>query len=283
MPGLEVLIPGIESAGPSRLRTARLEAKHPVWVALLCVVCFLVLALGVLMLVISEAGAVGRYGDATRLAHAPACSAGTDLATSHADCVGTMTLAYGSAVRVAGYGESALDLTPSGGGPDSVFSPSFPPSAAFTQAVGSGSGTVRAEFWQGRIVALTAGSGAGVTVATDLNPDDEGGVDVSDSLIGLSFILLALLMLALSRSVRRRWLRPGPVTRITLISLTTCMLGSLFTGSALFGQPSRVLLASVLGPVITASTTGVLCLGPLISQVRSRRLNAALEYIRPQI
>jgi hypothetical protein len=211
-----------------------------------------VLLLGLVMTVGFSVGAASHYGDADTLAHAPACAQGVDLTTSDADCVGTLTMSYDYGAYPQDSDEYAIDVGPADGttqdGP--IYSPAYPASAEFADAAGD-DGLLDATFWEGRIVALTAGSGDGaVTVITDENPGYPAGADAACALFGASLTLFALLLAGAARAVRR-WLPVGLPVRLPMTGIGIGMIGCFFTAVGLILQPERVLLAGTFGPIVT--------------------------------
>jgi hypothetical protein len=137
--------------------------------------------------------------------------------------------------------------------------PDYPGNAEFDAVLGdSDSYPVRAEFWEGNIVALTAARGADVeTVTTDANPNDKGGAGLGLALMGASLADLAMLLLIGVRVLRYRWLRPGLGLRLTVSGMTVCWLGLFVAAICLLKQPARVLSTLIVAPSVTA---GVLLL-----------------------
>ncbi len=226
------------------------------------------LLLGLGLMVCCPAGAAVHYADADTLAHAPACARGVDLAMSSADCVGTLTMTHDHGVYPDDSDDYAIDLdAPDANEPLDYETAVFPASTEFSDAAGE-SGTVRAQFWEGRIVALTATSGdRSVYVVTDANPGIPAGTAISFALFGTSLVLLALLLFGVARPVRR-WLPTGVFTRLALTGIAIGAVGCFFTGIGLILQPERVLLAGVLGPSITG---GVIALFWITLYGQSRR------------
>ncbi|MBR7838188.1 hypothetical protein KDL01_33255 [Actinospica durhamensis] len=243
--------------GRTRSRTlteADFRIRHPVWLTVRFVAYGAVLLLGLVMTVGFCAGAVSHYADADTLAHAPSCARSVDLTTSSADCVGTLAMSYDYGTYPQGSEEYAIDLVPADatGTVNPSYSPAFPPSTEFADAAGD-DGILDATFWQGRIVALTAGSGDGaVTVITDENPGYPAGTDVAVALFGASLTLFALLLAGAARAVRR-WLPPGLPVQLPMTGIGIGMIGCFFTAIGLILQPERVLLAGIVGPIVTGS------------------------------
>ena len=248
IPGLEDLISGVKSSRgvgrgghPGRSRS---------WLWLRLVIYAVLFLFGIIALVAGIAQAATDYGDADTMAHAPVCGAGVDLTVVDTNCVGWMTTASdGDVTSINGEDDVLLKL-PSGDEYDS----SYPGNAAFAAEFSYTGGSVRAEFWHGDVVALTVGGSNGVsamTVTTDLNPDNEGGVGLGVALIGVTFILLSLLLLVGIRAFRYRWLRPTLGLRWTVSAMIAGAVGSLVAGACLTTQPARIRLVVIILPTTT--------------------------------
>ncbi len=113
---------------------------------------------------------------------------------------------------------------------------SYPGNAQFDAAVGDGANqaAVRAEYWNGHIATLTAGS-QGITVTTDQNPN---GI----------------------RAIRLCWLRPGAALRLFVSGSIVLGLGAFVAGVCLISQPARVALVAASATPITLGLTGLLWL-----------------------
>jgi len=220
----------------------------------------IVLVIGLIVMAAGVSQAVGGYADADTMAHAPVCAAGVDPTNTTENCVGTLNLTSVYGVFDAGGEESIeLDLPPANS--DNASFPTFPGDAQFDAAVGNGDGpaVLRAEFWRGQIVALTAGS-PGVTVTTDQNPNNRGGVGLGSVLVGFALVLLAILLLIGIRAFRLRWLRPGLLSRLTVSGLAVWLLGSFVAGVCLVNQPARVAAVGVIAPSFTVGLTALVWL-----------------------
>lgn len=200
--------------------------------------------------------AVSGYSDAGAFASAPACAAGVNPASTGQDCVGTLNL-------VAEYGvyenstEDAIDLALPPAGSQNLVTASFPGNAAFEHAVGDGPSVVRAEFWKGQLVTLTAGA-RGSTVTTHQNPNNAGGSGVGVALISLAITLLSVLLFIGIRVFRLRWLRPGLALQLTVSGLMIGVAGLFIAGCCLVAQPEWVLRIGVVMPIVTVGLTGLL-------------------------
>ena len=259
IPGLEDLISGVKSprrigrglrggygGGVGRIGpTGRLRP----WLMIRLVLYAVIFLFGTLALIGGIAQAATDYGDADAMAHSPACAAGSDLTAVTENCVGWMTLVPDSDVYSVSGGGMLFLLLPSG----DDYETTFPGNAAFSAAV-SGTDSVRAEFWHGDIVALTAGGSDGrpaVTVATDRNPSGKGGVDVGVALIGVALVLFSILLLIGVRAIRYRWLRPGLGLRGAVSAMIVGVAGLLVAGTSLTVQPARIMLILTVAPTIT--------------------------------
>jgi hypothetical protein len=237
-----------------------------------------VLLLGLVMTAVGTVEAADGYGAGSTLASAPACPAGVDPTTTTRDCVADVRLIAQDGVLDDG-GEESVELFRPPESAEELFFPTFPGDRAFVAAVSRSSvadpaddsteSVVRAEFWQGEIVELTAGEGAGaVTVTTDSDPNNRGGSALGGALMGMSFAELGLLLLVGVRALRYRWLRPGLSPRMTIAGLCVTFLGLLVTSICLVDQPALVLLTLVVGPAVTACL--LLCVEALIYRSWSR-------------
>jgi hypothetical protein len=251
---LDALVRGVSrERGPATARgrgEVLFDVRHPVALTLSCLVYGGMFVLGLALVIGFAAGAAGHYSEADVLAHAPACAQGVDLATSDADCVGSLALAYDFGVYEEQPSVDGIDLYPAGtDDADQFVTAEFPASRKFDEAAGF-DGTLRATYWEGRIVLLTAGSGAdAVTVITLENPDERAGTDLAGALFSSTLLSLALFLSGLSRPVRRR-LPPGRFVPLTLTTLALLTTGCFGTAIGLALQPERVLLAGILGPGI---------------------------------
>lgn len=253
-----------------RVRRARpsprpFEIRHPVLLGTRYVVHGLVAAIGVVMIFGFAVTAAGHYSQAAALAHAPACSSGTDPLSTNADCVATETMSFDFGVYDD---ETALDVYPKGD-PDALYLEQFPASAPFSDA-SEDAHTVRATVWEGRVVAMTIGS---ATVVTDDNPNNAAGRSVSGALVGTFLALLNLWLTGVSRPVRR-WLPPHPAVPVVLTGMAVCAVASLVTAIALSLQPDRVLAAGIAAPCATAVVGFAACLVAL-GATRGSRAAAA--------
>lgn len=286
VPSLQELIRG--SARPRRSRPSRapgsvgplrygVHQRGPAVLRRIVLVLRLTFAAGVLVLglVLMAVGAVEAaegYSAGGTLASAPACPAGVDPTTTTRDCVADVTLIAQDGVWDDD-GEEAIDLFEPPESAENVFFAMFPGDRSFVDAVSGPDGldsfddssesAVRAEFWKGGIVELTAGDGAAaVTVTTDSDPNDQGGSALGGALMGTSFAEAGLLLFIGVRALRYRWLRPGLALRMTVPGLAVTSLGLLVAGICLISQPARVLLTLVLAPGVTGCL--LLCVEMLV-------------------
>jgi hypothetical protein len=214
--------------------------------------------------------AASGYSDAGTMAHAPVCAAGVDVTTTVENCVGTLNLLAESGVVSGGNEEElGLDLPPAASGNYALVS--FPGDAQFDAAVGDGPSVVRAEFWKGQIVTLSAGP-LGDTVTTDANPNNLGGNGLGVAFVSASFALLSLLLCIGIRAFRLRWLRPGTGSRLLVSGLFVWFLGFFAAGVCLANQPASVAQVLAMAPAITAGITALVwLLGAKGSGSRVRR------------
>lgn len=276
VPGLEDLIRGVgkprrrRSRPISPLRTV-LRADRPVtgrrgWLWFRLVLFTTILVFGLLAMIVGVSQAAEGYAAAGTLAAAPRCPAGTDLFDTDADCVGDMTLISDIGAYSVGDEDTVELVVPAAEAKDYLdyVWPTFPGDAPFDKAVGdSGDAPVRAEFWQGDIVELTAGSGAGeITVTTDANPNDKGGNGLGGALMGLAFAELAILLLIGVRAIRYRWLRPGLGLRLSVLTLSVSCVTVFIAGVCLILQPARILATAIIAPTVAAAV--LLMLGLLV-------------------
>jgi hypothetical protein len=215
------------------------------------------LALGLLMVVAGSVEAADGYSRAGSLASAPACPASVDPTSTTEDCVGNVTLLTDDGAYDDG-GDEAVDLYRPPESAYDYFFPSFPGDQQFYDAVnapldaGASHAAVRAEFWEGNVVELTAGQGAGaVTVTTDANPNNQGGTALGTALMGVCFAELGLLLLYAVRAVRLRWLRPGLKLRLFVTTLSITALGLFVASICLINQPARAELTLIIAPSVT--------------------------------
>ncbi len=138
---------------------------------------------------------------------------------------------------------------------------SYPGNAQFDAAVGDGANqaAVRAEYWNGHIATLTAGS-QGITVTTDQNPNNQGGVGLGGALVSFALVLMSVLMFIGIRAIRLRWLRPGAALRLFVSGSIVLGLGAFVAGVCLISQPARVALVAASATPITLGLTGLLWL-----------------------
>ena len=205
--------------------------------------------------------AVSGYSDAGTFASAPACAAGVNPTSTSTDCVGTLSLV--SEIGVYGNGdEDAIDLDLPPAGSQNVVTASFPANAAFENAVGFGPSVVRAEFWKGQVVTLTAGV-QGATVVTDQNPNYVGGNGLGVALASLGAVLLSVLLFIGIRAFRLRWLPSGPLLRLGVSGLIIWSIALITAGSCLVAQPSWVLRIGVIVPSVAVGLTALLWLAIL--------------------
>jgi hypothetical protein len=258
VPAIDELIRGVkrDRAPIVRGRNAVVfDIRHPVLLTMRYLIYGGVLLLGLALMIGFAVGAAGHYGDAAVLAQAPPCAQGVDLATTTTDCVGSRAMTYDFGTYDVGDDLETIDLDLPGSD-DEVVSPEFPSSVEFDDAAGLG-GTLRATYWEGRIVTLTASSGDEVvTVVTVDNPNVAAGTEIAGTLFGTSMAMLALFLFGVSRPVRR-WLPPGRVTPFVLTALALCTLGCFFTAVGLTLQPEHVLRAGIIGPAVVAALLGI--------------------------
>lgn len=253
----------VRAAGPVRparvrgVRTRTVAAPRMWWVVVRCVLVGASLLLGVLMMVTGSVSAASGYAAAGRMAAAPACPAGVDLVTDTADCVGNEVLGEQGGAYDGGDGDE-LDI-PVSAADGYYLWPDYPANAEFDAVLGDDdSFPVRAEFWEGNIVTLTAARGADVqTVTTNENPNNQGGTGLGGALLGVGFVDLGLLLLIGIRGFRLRWLRPGLGLRLAVSGMLVGLVGVFVAAGCMLVQPARVLLTLTIAPSITA---GVLLL-----------------------
>jgi len=220
----------------------------------------LMLVVGLLGLFGGLVETVGGYSDAATMASAPTCPSGIDLTDTTENCVGNLNLQAGSGAFDDG-GEGAIGL----GGQPSTDAVQFewvtyPGNAAFNAAVGDGPSVVRAEFWEGQIVTLTAGTPGVIAVTTDQNPNNRGGSGLGAMFVTLALVLLSILLFIGIRAFRLRWLRPGLALRLSVSGLSIWFLGLFVAGVCLTNQPARVALVLAIAPAITAGLTALVWL-----------------------
>ena len=207
--------------------------------------------LGALMMAYGATAAVDGYNAAGAMAAAPACPAGVDLITDTSDCVGNAVMSAQYGAFPMDQGES-LDLPVSPADGYDLW-PEYPGNAAFDAVLGEDDTyPVRAEFWEGNIVTLTAARGSDVqSVTTDQNPNNQGGTGLGAALLGVGFAALALLLLIGIRAFRLRWLRPGLGLRLTVSGLIVGGVGLFVAAACLMVQPARILLTLTIAPIVT--------------------------------
>jgi hypothetical protein len=219
------------------------------------VICIALFLLGLLVMVVGAVQAADGYSAAGTMAAAPQCPVGVDLPSATANCVGDLVLGSQDGMYPLDREESLALVVPPADG--YFLWPSYPGNAAFDAVLGD-SGSVRAEFWKGDVVTLTAARGDDVeSVTTDANPNNKGGTGVGIALLGASLADLAVLLLIGVRVLRYRWLRPGLGLRLTVSAMIVCWLGLFVASICLINQPARVLLTLAVAPAVTA---GVLLL-----------------------
>jgi hypothetical protein len=195
------------------------------------------------------------YSDAGTMANAPVCAAGVDVTTTTENCVGTLNLLAEYGVLSDGNEEElGLDLPPAGS--DDFALATFPGDAQFDAAVGDGPSVVRAEFWEGQIVTLSAGP-RGETVTTDENPNNNGGNGLGVTFVSVAFALLSILLFIGIRAFRLRWLRSGVGMRLLVSGLLVWFLGFFVAGVCLANQPAGVAPVLALVPAFTAGVTAL--------------------------
>jgi len=205
--------------------------------------------------------AVSGYSDAGTMAHAPVCASGVDVTSTTENCVGNLNLVSEDGVISGGDEEEiGLDLPPAGSANYDLVS--FPGDARFDAAVGDGPSVVRAEFWEGQIVTLTAGA-QGVSATTDENPNNIGGSGLGVTFMSLAFALLSVLLFIGIRAIRLRWLRPGIGSRLLVSGLFVWFLGFFVAGVSLVNQPALIAPVLAMVPVFTAGLTALVWLAAL--------------------
>ena len=213
------------------------------------VVYSVLLVFGLIGLSVGAWQAGSGYSDADTMAHAPVCAQGVDVTSTNENCVGTLNLVSEYGVFTGGDEEQlGLDLPHSASVPFAWAQ--FPGDAQFDTAVGDGPAVVRAEFWEGRLVTLSAGP-HGVTVTTDLNPNNVGGTGLGIAFMSFALVLLSVLLFVGIRAFRERWLRPGIVSRLIVSGSAVWFLGFFIAGICLMNQPARVEVVLVVAPVVT--------------------------------
>jgi hypothetical protein len=219
-----------------------------------CVYCLLLLfSLTGVAAGISQA--VSGYSDAGTMAHAPVCASGIDVTSTTENCVGTLNLLAEFGVVSGGDQEDlGLDLPPAGSANFDLVS--FPGNAQFDAAVGDGPSVVRAEFWKGQIVTLSAGP-LGETVTTDQNPNNMGGNGLGVAFVSVAFALLSILLFIGIRALRLRWLRPGVFARLLVSGLFVWFLGFFAAGICLTSQPAAVAQVLAMAPIFTVGITAL--------------------------
>ncbi|HET9170338.1 MAG TPA: hypothetical protein VFN97_12920 [Actinospica sp.] len=258
---------------PSRYRVVRnARPPRPVrpWaLGLRIAICSILLVLGLIGMGVSLSQAVGEYSAAGRMASAPTCAAGVDPTTTSEDCVGTVNaVAPDGAFEIDTEESIELDLPPANS--ENYDWVDYPGNARFDAAVGDGTSptVVRAEYWEGQAVTLTAGD-QGVTVTTDENPNNLGGAGIGGALMSFTLVLIAVLMFIGIRAIRLRWLRPGIVLQLFVSASIVLGLGAFVAGVCLVNQPARVALVAAIAPPVTLGLTGFVWLA-LRSGRRSR-------------
>ena len=256
---------GLRDAPPPGYWSARRFTTHAMrptrtWVLVVrIVICSIVLVLGMTGVGVGLAQAVNGDSDAGEMANAPDCNA-----TSGAACTVSVVLTAGPGGVIHGGSEETIELdypaTGDGFGGNFVFV-SYPGDAQFDAVIcdGTNEPAVRAEYWNGQIVTLTAGS-QGVTVTTDLNPNNQGGIGLGGALLSFALVLISVLMFVGIRAIRLRWLRPGVVLRLFVSGAIVLSLGTFVAGVCLISQPARVALVAAIAPPITLGVTGLLWL-----------------------
>ena len=226
------------------------------WVLWLRVVLYsLILLFSLLGVGSGISQAVSGYSDAGTMAHAPVCASGIDVTSTTEDCVGNLNLVSEYGVISGGDEEDiGLDLPPAGSANFDMIS--FPGDARFDAAVGDGPSVVRAEFWEGQIVTLTAGA-QGVSVTTDENPNNIGGSGLGVAFVSLAFVLLSILLFIGIRAFRLRWLRPGIMSRLLVSGLFVWLLGYFVAGVCLVNQPALIAPVFAMVPAFTAGLTAL--------------------------
>jgi hypothetical protein len=194
------------------------------------------------------------------MASAPARDSAA-AATTTAACTVTAVLTAPEAV-VRGKDEDSLELgtppdDPSDPLSSSILFVTFPDDARFDAAIGDGANptAVRIEFWDGQIVTVTAGN-QGITVTTDSNPDNVGGLGVGGALVSFAFVVFALLIVIRARAIRPRWLRLGVGWYPTVFGLSVLTVAAFVAGGCLVTQPSWVATVAEIVPPIAVALMG---------------------------
>lgn len=256
---------GLRDASPRAFSSARRSVTRPAhsWVlGVRIAICSIVLMFGLTGMVVGLSQAVSGYADAGRMASAPNCDSASQAAASAACTVNVVLIAPGSVFHDGSDESIELDYpaTEAGLSGDFVFV-SYPGNAQFDAAIGDGAYqvAVRAEYWNGQIVTLTAGS-QGITVTTDRNPGNQAGVGVGGALLSFALVLISVLMFIGIRPIRLRWLRPGVELKLFVSGSVVLSLGAFAAGVCLISQPARVALVAAIAPPITLGLTGLLWL-----------------------
>ena len=235
------------SAGVARRQRAAGGRRWLLWLRV-CISALLLL-FGLIGVGVGISQTASGYSDAGTMAHAPVCAQGVDVTSTTENCVGTLNLVSEYGVLTGGDEEEiGLDLPPAGSANYAWVT--FPGNAQFDAAVGYGPSVVRAEFWKGQLVTLTAGA-QGVTVTTDLNPNNVGGSGLGITFMSFALVLLSLLLVVGIRAFRERWLRPGIMSRLIVSGLIVWFLGFFIAGICLMNQPALVAPVLAIAPVIT--------------------------------
>lgn len=265
IPGIEELIHGAKPARPSRFsrtplgRRIPLGRRPPRWPlhVLFWLFTVAVFLFGILAMIAGATQAATDYGAASTFAGAPACSAKIDLTSTSENCVGDKVLpaAPGGAYSIGDGDELPLVVPQTSAG--IYLFVDYPGNAQFDKAVGDGSeGPVRAEFWEGQVVTLTAGS-PGITVTTNANPSNEGGVGIGDAMLGVAFVSIAALLLLAFRPLRNRWIPPGLWVRLTACAMIIWTIATFAAGASLIVQPARIALVAIIVPSMAVFVCGL--------------------------
>lgn len=272
-------------SGSHRYRTRRRAADRPAgparpWIVGIRVgICAILLVLGLTGMGVGVAQAVSGYSDAARMASAPPCTA-ADQSGSGSVAACTLTEVYISPYgTISGGGEDSINLAAPGVSDSDYFSElwvSYPGNARFDALIDVGGldTPVRVEYWNGQIVTITAGNPA-VTVTTEANPNNHGGVGVGGALMSFALVAIAVLLFVGIRAVRLRWLRPGVTLRLFVSGFIVFGLGAFAAGVCAVNQPALVALVAAIAVPITLGLTGLVWL--LVwsdRRARSRRRTA---------
>lgn len=219
------------------------------------VICAAVFLFGLLMIATGAITSADAYGQAGTMAAAPTCPAGVDVIANSTDCVGNAVLSAQDGMYPDNDEESLDLIVPDKDG--GFLFPDYPGNAAFDAVLGdSDTYPVRAEFWEGNLVTLTAARATDVqSVTTDANPNNQGGVDLGIAMMGLALADLGALLLIGVRAVRYRWLRPGLGLRLSVSAMIVVGIGLFVASTCQIIQPALVLRTMTIVPIVVAGLT----------------------------